>query len=448
MQLTSSEFNYSSSDSLVLLPSQIGKYILYYNDSYLTDINIIPYNNYYSNDTIIISNNYNINNDISLFDFTALWIIYSGLIVGIVFLFFIYVCIKKYKKDLYKFLANADLLYVDYSEEFLTTDDSENNIISLGLGYNTRSRTTILGGIFTILIILIGVFLISSYLYQTINNNSIKTVSLGLSGNNIIPIGNSFLEIQLTFYNILNGSCNNWIYDFTGLKGYINKDVYCNILDSDYISKNISLNYKCVGCVIDTGIDSYLYFRFSEYNSFYTGLQYKIITNSYFTDSILEGNIFINKDSLLYDDSSLISLSTTPSVYNEYDLKSSVGFVLDYNNIFIGKSKNIQNIKDKIINTIGLTIKISRNLSWMFITVSERFTGLIIFSQTFSIIGGIFAVSKFILNFVSRKMVRKFVYDFLNKSTKEKKITHKMKISEITRNSIKSLSEIKLHTIK
>jgi hypothetical protein len=462
ISLINNIYNFTTNNDLYL-PNYADSYKLYIQDIFESDIYVIDFPNYNSNDTIIITNNYNNDNKISLFDFTGLWIIYSGLILGAVFLFFIYICIRNYKKELYSFLANVDLLYIDYSEEFLTTDDS-NDIVSLGLGYNTRSRTTVLGGIFTILIILIGLFLISSYLYQTLKNNNIQTISLGLSSNNIIPISSSFLELELNLYNVFNCSCEDINYKFTGIKGNIDySNIKCNLIQTDYICSNYSIQYKCTECVVDTGVDSYLHFSCMNYNSFYTGVSYKISTNSYFTDSILSGYLSVKSDSVLYDDSTLISLSTTPSLYNEYDTHKSVGFVLDYNNIFIGKSTNIQNKLDSI-NNIGLNIKISRNLNWMFITISERFSGLVIFSQTFSIIGGIFAVSKFILNLVSRKTVRKFAYDFLKNKKYNNKITHKMKVDKLKkneknkknrkkiqhhkRNSIISLSEIKLHTIK
>lgn len=386
-----------------------------------------------------ITNNADITVPSTFFNNTSIYLIIAGGSISIFFIALILLLMKKYKYWLYLKLSNLDILYLKINDELPTEDlESGEGIVHLGIGYRVYERSTVLGGIFTIFIFFTGVFTVSSYLYDTINNNTIITVALSTSNGNSIPLSSSYIGINVLFKDVSYGQCV-----IPNTNKCINKwNIYNNNLNdieptcvqstsSTDFSINCEVSYLCNQCQVDVGVDAYLFINYTDVNIAYKELQFSIYTSSYDGDSIITGDLSNDGYMLFSGGSTVLSVSITPVVYTEFGTNKKTGYILDYQNTFFSSTIDPANIEWNRINDIGTTIKISRNPSWMFIQLGQKTNGLIIFSQAFSIIGGLYAVSKALYNAGSHKYIRTLLYRFNlfkeEKSNTEITVKDKMK---------------------
>lgn len=427
-------FNYTFNDNL---------YYYSYNTTFICT-NFDTYPIYLSiNNTIIDTNNFvinkeyinlynnsiNINNNLNsptqtdlIITSTSVWLITTGIITTIITLIIILICIKYNKSKTYSFLYSIDQLHSRIFNDVPTSDEHEQEeVLKLGIGYIVIERTSVLGGILTIIVVIISIFTITSYFYDSLSNNIIQTSTLSINNNNYnIPIDKSYIYTEITFHNILYGNCidienkcdSNWNINSNN---FYMSDPICIQNNND-----CKIIYSCSSCTVDIGTDLLLNFNYNSVNVAYQWIDYMIKTNSYDGDSIISGNITTSNIFTGYI-GNLISVSIIPTIYQKVS-GVLVGYVLDYQNTFVGSTMNFTNYKNlyNSNNIISNSIKISKNPNWLSIIIPPQSSGLIVFSQIFAIISGIYTISSLIYNIVNSKTFRIIIHDLFFKKKKEK----------------------------
>ena len=401
---------------------------------YSSDNSIFYPSNYYVyNYQYINLNNNNITFSNSLGDTStdslstnkiSLWIVVAGILTAFFVLSIILILRIYYPYKVESFLYYIDHLYLNiYNDIPISDSHTTQEIIKLGIGVKINQRTTVLGGILTILIFVVSIFAITSYFYDTLSNNLQIISTFSINNNNIIPLESSNLDIQITLKDLLYGkcnTCNDWNLGLTNLPiGELH--CYDNPIISNFSSDCI-IEYSCTNCAIDVGTDVSFSLTQSLPNIGYKYLKYIVQTNSYNGISTISGNITTNSI-FTGNNPNIISLSIIPTSYtNEYGSKST-GYVLDYQNSILGSTYNITKYAESNTNsTVGVNIKINRNPSWYNIIVSVKYTTLVIFSQLFAIISGIFTISRATYNIISVKLIRKLLYRCLHKKVENTEI--------------------------
>jgi len=396
----------------------------------------------------------------------------AGFITGISLLIIILFVLKFYNSqnsNMKRIIAKVDLLGLQIRENDEVNNSNINNLeiineIPLGIGYPIRRRTSVIGGLFTILVVIMCIFLTSSYLYDIISSNNQTDMFLSTSNGNSITNVKSDILISVKFNEILYGTCvsgGRYNQNITGecdlatwTLGESNLDLISQsskrcIQTTGFtdFSINCEIIWLCENCAPVVGIDSDVKFKLDNLNVAYKSLDYSVKITSDRLESYnhifpneIKGRILSNQSTLFQGKNpNIISITTNPVVYDEYSRGDKYGFVLDYQNTVIGDKILLNNygsnaesifsydweydgINNKIVyeptqiknNTIEVVVKISRNPTWLYITKSVRYSYLVILAQMFGMIGGVFSVSRFILNLICKPFIRKILYYLKN----------------------------------
>jgi hypothetical protein len=398
-----------------------GIFDIYYSLDNVTFINSnytvqnMLYTNTNSNN-VTFSNNLGGSDNTLVINTVSLWIVVAGILTTFTAVSIILILRIYYKYTINSFLYHIDSLHLNvYSDIPMSDEHLESDEIKLGLGISVVERTTILGGILTIIIFIISIFAITSYFYDSLSDNLQTIATFSLNNNNIIPLDESNINIQLIFYNIFYGecNCNDWNFKIINLPNI--EPICTNLNNSNYYITDCMIEYQCNECAVNVGSDASFLITQSSPNIGYMYLDYSVSTNSYSGNNIISGSITTNSI-FTGPNATSISLSIIPTSYiNQYNDKFT-GYVLDYQNTILGSTLNLTDYVDQnnYTSQISLILEISRNLSWYNIVQSVKYTNLIIFSQLFAIVGGIASASHLIFNFIATKTVRRILYSFFS----------------------------------
>ncbi len=394
-----------------------GTFDIYYSTDNFTFVNSnytvqnILYTNTNTNN-ITFSNNLGGNDNSLTLNTISLWIVVAGILTTFTVISIILILRMYYRYEIDSFLYHIDHLHINvYSDIAISDEHLESNQVKIGQGLEIVSRTSILGGILTVVIFIISAFTITSYFYDSLSNNLQSIATFSLNNNNIIPLDQSNLDIKISFYNIFYGSCNNcnnWNFEILNLPNL--KPVCTNLNNPNPYITDCMIEYHCDECAVNVGADASMALTQNGINIGYSYLEYTISTNSYDGSNIINGNVTINNIFTGFD-STILSMSIIPTSFiNQYNDKFT-GYLLDYQNTILGSTMNLTDYVNTNNNTqISTVLKISRNLSWYSITESVKYTNLIIFSQLIAILSGINGISVLIFNFIATKTIRTVLY--------------------------------------
>lgn len=373
-------------------------------------VNNIYYQNTNQNSIQVSSGNTDAISSDLIITTTSIWIISAGIITGFFAVLFIYLSLKYHRTKTIEILYRIDHLYIKTFEDVPISDETENTqTLPIGVGYATMDRTSWYGGALTIIVSIIAIFAMASYFYETYSNNTTQTTSFTINNGYDIPIQNSFISVQISFDGLFYSPCDSsWQLSVQNLP-------YSNPTITE-TGSNCTLSYQCQNCAVDIDNDAIILLSQTGYYSAYESLSYIVTTNSYTSTSSIYGSISTDQ---VFTGSNSISLSTNPTIYQDTtsDLITLVGYVLDYQNTFLGATTNLTQYVDQVNqnNTIGASVKITRNTNWLNIILSTKYSGLIIFSQIVSIFGGVYSISSIVMNIIFSKTVREIGYDLFKK---------------------------------
>jgi hypothetical protein len=404
--------------------------LTYTNQEYINNYNtsITLYSNIITPTTALTANN------------ISYWIVLTTIVLCGFALLIIFIAIYFNKSSTYSFLYYIDKLYINTKKDIPSCDlDDDPHEIKLGIGIEVYDRSSVFGGISTVIVTIISIFVFVSYFYDTLASNTLVSTGYSINNNNFIPVEKSTLYTKLTFKNLFYGECsgcNNW--NIWQMNIQMNSPICTKVND------NCIIETKCEECVIDVGNDAYLYFQQINPYIAYQNLEYNISTSSYDGIAFVSGIITTDKifTGPKESNNTIISLSIIPTVYTE-DNSKEIGFILDSQNILPGSIMNTTTYNNlyNFTNKIAVTLKINRNPNWLHITSSEKSTKLEQFSELYGILGGLWATAVLLLNIITAKPIRRILYLpwlFYKRYIEDKNVINiKDKMKEIEKKYIK-----------
>jgi hypothetical protein len=391
----------------------------------------------------ILANSIVIYNNVSISLGTGIGIISFILIIVLIFRY-------TYYHQMNKILTKIDLLYLTTKNKNYTENGSVSNIIELGPQSEIKYKTSIFGGLMTILTI--GIILIVSYIYlqNDISNSELITIIGGLPSNgNIIKLDNSYINVSMTFKNLIHTNCdiggnicdNNWSNNNPV------GNLFCNQIIVDSFRKDCTVNWVCTNCQSDVITNDGLTIISNTYNGIYEYLEYVVTVNSYNDGKSIVTGIIENKNNQMYGsysaspNSQLLTISSNPTVYQYYSKPTSTGFILDFQGQVIGETLPVipENVplstqiysyplnqyfqmypNEYLQSTyISANFKINKNPTWLYITLNSRVSVLDELSKLAGLALFIYTIMKFINNILCKEYMRKMYYLILCKKRKE-----------------------------
>ena len=389
---------------------------------------------------------YGLNPSIEFSDYTF-EIIYTGVSI-IIIIFCILLFLGKYSFKYSNILTKLD--FIRYKNRNITPIESEDmitnpvfnsksnsiqiensNELKLGLGYRIRYRTTVFGGILTIISICVSILLVIIYLYSIYNNNKTISINTSISNNYRINDNNIDIKFNLSFLqsssnydcvkNYQNniesyGECSdftNKFFSISGLNGKTNLMCYQKpVINTDF--KICTVIFICTECGSFVSTDPSIKIPF--YSGDISYINYTFQSTSYLEDepSITSGTLISkNGYNLQYlSDGISMKFSVNPVVLKNFDSKISTGYITDlvssfynsrpyYDNTPIDYISSKKYLKDSNYNPPStFTIYISKNYNWLYINVEIKNTNIVLIAQIFAIVSGTFSIFKYIVSFL------------------------------------------------
>jgi len=353
-------------------------------------------------------------------------------------LVFLMKCTKN--KKIRERLIKLDLLYITLRHKKIEEIKEHTRDAYLGLGNTYYIRSTLVGGLLTIYLIIIAIFFAIAYLNDTYQNNVEINTYLGTSNGAVIT--NGFINTKITFNELLYGTCDNlcsnWEISSNNLQN--NVVVGCTETKITNVLSNCLVTWGCTNCNTIINTDSIISFALTGSNLAFKSFDYEIDINSYQGTNILTGSVVPKTNNLLISEN-MVSLVSNPTALDDGGIQTA-GYSLDYLNLVIGNTINLNNLSSinsgitsnyvnnlytvnyVNTNTIGVNIKISQNPSWLFITKSQKSSFFTIFFQLISLLVALFSIAKITLNLITKKRILRCILNIVNcgKSDKKKNV--------------------------
>jgi hypothetical protein len=361
----------------------------------------------------------------------TLILIFSGLGVSTAVVLSI-ILLMKYtqSKMITERLIKLDLLYLTLRYKKIAEIREDTRDSYLGLGSTFYIRSTIIGGLVTVFLVIFSVFISAAYINDTYKNNEVTTTYLSHSDGNIIKSG--YINTKVTFNNLLYGTCEdtcaNWIINSNNLQSDVLSS--CKSVKVSDIAVNCEISWGCRNCQTKVGSDSVISFSTSQPNIAFKSINYEISINSFAEDNILKGVMVPPINTLLTGSESIVSVISNPTILINNNVKKS-GYTLDYQEATLGSFTDVSNFNNNIAipltptftnnaydmssipkNTIGFNIKISRGLNFLFINKSQKTSLFLIFFQLISILISLFGLTTIVLNIITKKRILKCILNF------------------------------------
>jgi hypothetical protein len=310
----------------------------------------------------------------------------------------------------------------------------------VGLSYKVHRQTTILGGIFTLLCVIISTFLVSVYLIDTVNNNTKVQISSGVSNGATVNTSGKSLNVTI-FYSYMNPyfPCTNedtFGYNIGACSSTIQST---NTQPTSLICESIPseldyYNHCIVHMYYNKTFKSTTSFNLQYYNILYTNVTISI--DSYKENELSKISTIIS-DKINFPVVQYIEYTLTPVMYTYYNKIPTTGYVLDFVSNAISQMNTISNFN--VFSTSVIYIDITLNNNWLFSDVGSSTTNIIILAQCFAIIGGVFSIGRILVQILCHEIFRRFLFTYtpLRYTSKEDK-KEKSFDNMNTRSTIKS----------
>ncbi len=467
----------------MITETKIGEFPIYLsvdNGNNFVDIkqnfNVIPYT-VSNNISSSIINNILPTNIVTNLNSESIYI-YIGVGASFTAALFLYILYKIYPIQMSKFLTKIDVIDLSITnDDYIEYDMKKSKEIELGPRKIVNKNSSVLTGITTISTVIFTVFLSYVYLYQTISNNEdINTVGGLISNGNDISSQNSYINITTTFKNMLFGDC---LYGWESNIDIGNMESQEIVIDN--IKKNCIVTWSCKQCQPDIINGINLIISNVNYNVFYEYLTYEIDMNGYNNvSSSIVGNTNYYQNKVYSSingntDPTIISVNANPTVYQYYNNLPLTGFSLDYQgetdgnlielydynqymlnneyylynsntnisvligNLYYYCTSNPTNYCPFFDSTISVNYKITRNPSYIFITVSDKNSILQIIAAWFALVILPFTIMRLFINIITKRPVRKFGFRIFCMRDKVDITAHTNKFSTI---SVMELTEV------
>ena len=308
----------------------------------------------------------------------------------------------------------------------------KNNIIleeeryGVGISYKVHKQTTALGGIFTIVCVLMSLCLIATYLYETLNDNVVITSNISISNGLQIVNQGQELNFSLTFpYLPSQSACISGNSDATKLEGPCggeltaegagivlnqNPNVTCSQAQMEYTGFK-----SCTITFISNDFSSLADTFTINFNTIYLYNLYintTVSMSSYIpgTPSTITNTISAGSDQIFAGP--IIYYSLTPVSYTYYDNPLQLGYVLDYKSVTY--SNGDQSLYSNIPESSTITFSFSKNSNWIFLNVNSQSSGLVILAQVLAIATGVISIGGYIYNTICNEHIRRGTYKVFN----------------------------------
>jgi hypothetical protein len=395
-----------------------------------------------------------------------------GVGAGFFVIIILYLIYKIYPIQMSNYLTRIDLLdLTSLSNSYVEVELKRSNEIDLGPRRTINKNSSVITGLLTVGTIVFTIFLSYAYLYETISNNTDINITGGLvSSNNNIPIEKSYLNVTTNFKNFYGNCLTGWQMN-TNIGNLIMNEIMI-----DGVRKDCIITYSCINCQIDVINGLNLVLTNMDYIVFYDYLIYEININSYDNvNSTVLGNTEYFNDQIYTSingniNSTIISLSATPTVYQYFSNTPSTGFILDYQEQTLGSLFNFLDYNELIIpyissidyegfnlidptlytpeiidftstilgiytnfnSTASVNYKITRNPSYIFITYTTVNSALQIISSFFALSILPFTVMRLIINIITKRPFRKCGFRLFCMKNSADLVDHTNRLSSVS----------------
>ena len=346
------------------------------------------------------------------------WLIVSGGVFSGTLLLMVYVCyVCSKSKWMIRALANLD--YVRLQERDFTQP--------IGHGVIVRRRTTVIGGMFTLLAVSMMSFLVLAYLVTVYLENESVSTNVVLSNGQSVQANTYAAQIQLIGYNgncmtiasAVPSQCDPSLnIQVLGFAPTSSSTIQCTETAGATASAASQCNiaWSCRNCTQTLPSASFSV-QSTDPNAFIRSFQWQMSVINYLNQSSLVQGTLTAGPGQVFQGSTLsnVPISVIPTRYQYYSDPITTGLVIDHGlpsagtTVYpwqLGLGQPEQQQAQQLAPALQVQLTIQQSITWLEIVIASKASSLVVLAQSLAIASGVFKLVQLLVSLFHQRTVK------------------------------------------